>query len=98
VPDQRTIPGVVPRESDTAWLERVLASYPPGRWVTTTDLLARSLRERGVGLTVHSRAADLRRAQRQRGDALRVVCERLGTDGRGRAVYAYRLRPVAVAA
>lgn len=44
--------------SDADWL---LEQLRPGRSLTLTELLTRSFRERGCGLTVHSRAADLRR-------------------------------------
>ena len=39
----------------------LLAVLADGRWHTLTEILSRSFRDRGVGLTVHSRAANLRR-------------------------------------
>lgn len=44
--------------SDKAFLLRVLSD---GRWHSLPEILNRSVAERGYGLTVHSRAADLRR-------------------------------------
>lgn len=39
----------------------LLAVLADGGWHTLTEILARSFRDRGCGLTVHSRAAELRR-------------------------------------
>lgn len=44
--------------SDNQFLLTVLGD---GRWHSHEEILQRSLRERGCGLTVHSRAADLRK-------------------------------------
>lgn len=44
--------------SDTDYLAHVLAD---GEWHSRDEILAQSMRERGCGLTVHSRAADLRK-------------------------------------
>ena len=54
--------------SDTDFLARVLSD---GAWHSLNEIVARSIRERGCGLTVHSRASDLRKrgvavAQRSR--------------------------------
>jgi hypothetical protein len=45
--------------TDAAFMLAVLEERP-GEWVSQAELLARSQRERGCGLTVHSRAATLR--------------------------------------
>ena len=45
-------------ETDLAFMLRVLAD---GRPHTLNELLQRSFAERGCGLTVHSRASDLRK-------------------------------------
>lgn len=80
------------RVTDADWLE---AKLRDGRWWTTNDLLRASFAERGCGLTVHSRAADVRR--RVAGTA-RLDCERLTTTPvTGRAQYAYRLVAVGTA-
>lgn len=77
------------RLTDVAWLEAALRRTP-NRWVTGSDLLRMSFRERDCGLTVHSRAADLRR--RLRGAGEDVACSRLHTEPRAaRPVYAYKL-------
>lgn len=46
------------RQSDKDFLLHVLAD---GGWHSLSEILTRSFRERGCGLTVHSRASDLRR-------------------------------------
>jgi len=48
----------VTTETDTAFLLRVLSD---GRPHTLNEILGLSFRDRGCGLTVHSRAADLRK-------------------------------------
>jgi hypothetical protein len=68
-------------ETDTTFLLRVLAD---GRSHTLTEILSASLAERGCGLTVHSRAADLRKR------GYNVVNERVRDGMRGRGS-AYRL-------
>lgn len=55
-----------------------------GGWHGQAEILARSMTDRGHGLTVHSRAADLRK----RGHI--VECE-LRHNGNGRALSFYRL-------
>jgi hypothetical protein len=55
-----------------------------GREYTTGEILAYSIHERGCGLTVHSRAAELRK----RGHSIVTRC--LGRKN-GRSIYAYRL-------
>ena len=52
----------------------------------TTELLVGSIRERGVGLTVHSRVADLRR------DGYDIRCTVEGRTRKDRARYVYRLQ------
>ena len=83
------------RESDWRWLERALANLAPGEYATTNTLIARSIRERGYGLTVHSRAAELRAHQRRSLAGEVVVCDYLGAQANGRRVYGYRLVPTA---
>ena len=77
--------------SDNAFLFHVLED---GKWHSQDEILQRSMRERGCRLTVHSRAADLRK----RGC---VVENQLRRTGTGRASSYYRLvalnEPVAVA-
>lgn len=60
------------------------AALEDGKWHSHTEILNRSLTLRGCGLTIHSRAADLRK----RGH---VVETRLERDGRGRTLSYYRL-------
>lgn len=65
--------------SDTEFLYCVLAD---GDWHAQDEILARSIRERGHGLTVHSRAATLR----ERGH--HVDCDlRRNRNGRVRSFY-----------
>jgi len=45
--------------TDAAFMLSVLEERP-GEWVAQTEILQRSMAERGCGLTVHSRAATLR--------------------------------------
>lgn len=45
--------------NDADFLLRVLSEHP-GRWIRLEEIISRSQSERGHGLTVHSRAADLR--------------------------------------
>jgi hypothetical protein len=64
------------RATDADFLARVLAD---GAWHTLDEILAESFRERGCGMTVHSRAATLRKRgwtveqRSRRTDAGRVV-------------------------
>ena len=67
--------------SDAAYLAAVLSD---GCWHSHTEIVERSFANRGCGLTVHSRAADLRK----RGH---VVETRLERDRRGRTLSFYRL-------
>lgn len=67
--------------TDTDFLAEILAD---GCWHSHTQILDLSLTLRGCGLTVHSRAADLRK----RGH---VVETRLERDQRGRCLSFYRL-------
>ena len=60
------------------------AALEDGLWHSHTEILDRSLTLRGCGLTIHSRAADLRK----RGH---VVETRLERDQRGRTVSYYKL-------
>ena len=67
--------------TDRAWLRDALAD---GEWHSQTDLLRRSQEERGHGLTVHSRASELRTI-----DGLTVEQRNARVDGR--IVSSYRL-------
>lgn len=70
-------------QTDKDWL---LAQLSDGRWHSLNELLRASFDERGHGLTVHSRAADLRK------DGHRIVCEHVPGAKRGNS-YQYRLAP-----
>lgn len=65
--------------TDTDFLERTLSD---GMWHSHSEILSRSMLERGVGLTIHSRASDLRK----RGHRVEVELRRVS----GRAVSFYR--------
>lgn len=67
--------------TDADFLFSVLAD---GEWHSHAEILAESIRHRGYGLTVHSRAADLRK----RGHTVETHLER---NGNGRAISFYRL-------
>lgn len=67
--------------SDDAFLFHVLED---GKWHGQAEILQRSFNERGHGLTVHSRASDLRKR------GCTVECE-LRRNGHGRALSYYRL-------
>lgn len=67
--------------TDAAFLYHVLED---GKWHGQAEIIARSITERGCGLTVHSRAADLRKK------GCIVECE-LRRNGHGRALSYYRL-------
>lgn len=67
--------------TDNAFLYHVLED---GKWHGQSEIIAKSMRERGHGLTVHSRAADLRKK------GCVVECE-LRRNGHGRAISYYRL-------
>lgn len=71
--------------SDNVFLLGVLKD---GRWHTLTEILSRSFADRGVGLTVHSRAADLRRDLRAEG---RTIENRTRRGPSRRCVSEYRL-------
>ena len=60
-------------------------SEQPGEWISQATILQRSADARGFGMTVHSRASDLR----NRGHVIENRCERVGT----RVVSYYRLLP-----
>jgi predicted transcriptional regulator len=66
--------------TDTTFMLELLRERP----CTTTEILRESFNRRGCGLTVHSRAADLRRMGHT------VRCERVGAS-RGRPVHIYSL-------
>jgi hypothetical protein len=72
--------------TDLGFLLAVLAD---GEFHTLTEILQLSFRERGCGLTVHSRAAEARRA----GHVIENVTTKAGLAGGGfsRAVSSYRL-------
>src|SRR6266576_6412825 len=74
--------------SDSSFL---LAMLKDGKRHSTNEIIQASLAERKVGLTVHSRAADLR----ARGH--NVICEP-GPRRNGRATYYYRLATLREAA
>jgi len=73
-------------ETDCAFLLRMLSDGVPR---TLNDIIGRSFKERGCGLTVHSRAADLRR------QGFNVVNWKDGVRGDGSW---YQLRPLEEAA
>ena len=66
--------------------ELVLAAleYHQGR-ATTNEILVYAFAERGHGVTVHSRIADLRK------QGHKIVCGRDGCDRRGRPTWVYTL-------
>lgn len=75
--------------SDTAFLHQVLSAGA----ATTTEIIRRSFKERGCGLTVHSRAADLRRKlERDAGQTVRCT-RRPGRNRFGKISYVYELAP-----
>lgn len=67
--------------SDNAFLYHVLED---GKWHSQSEILRRSEQERGCGMTVHSRAADLRKKGC-------IVDNELRRTGNGRAVSYYRM-------
>jgi len=69
--------------TDADFLLEVLSLVAPGSWVSHETILMRSQRELGHGMTVHSRAADLRK----RGHIIECKVEKRN----GRAVSFYRL-------
>jgi hypothetical protein len=76
--------------SDTDFLKMVLTEGA----ATTNEIIQRSFQERGCGLTVHSRAADLRRKLEREADQT-VRCPRLpGRNGCGRVDYLYCIVPL----
>jgi hypothetical protein len=72
-------------QTDVDYLRMVLEDGP----ATTMEIITRSIRERGCGITPHSRAADLRRILEAEGTGS-VECRRVGTRN-GRGVYRYEL-------
>lgn len=73
--------------NDADFLAAVLSDGKPH---TTNEILHASFRERGCGLTVHSRASDLRNKRH-----LNIACKAAGkVDGRN--VFEYQLLPGAV--
>lgn len=76
------------RPTDADWLRTHLDRHA-GEWVDLNAILRASIAERGCGLTVHSRAAELR----ARGF---VVENRTKRTADGRVASAYRLVSVAV--
>lgn len=77
------------RPTDAAWLAAHLAEHS-GEWVDLASILRASFAERGYGLTVHSRVAELRT---RRG---LVIENRTWRNDAGRTVSEYRLVAVAV--
>lgn len=71
--------------TDSAFLYHILED---GKWHGQAEILRRSIDERGHGLTVHSRAADIRKKVRPSG--FDVECELRG-NGHGRVFSYYRL-------
>ena len=69
--------------NDADFLLSVLERGP----ATTNEILQASFAERGCGLTVHSRAAELRTKR-----GIPIECERVGRVN-GRNLYEYRLGP-----
>jgi hypothetical protein len=67
--------------TDSAFLFHVLED---GKWHGQSQIIAQSMVERGCGLTVHSRASDLRK------QGCVIECE-LRRNGHGRALSYYRL-------
>ena len=67
--------------NDADFLHHVLSD---GEWHGHTEILARSIRERGHGLTIHSRASTLR----ERGHTVETRLER---NDHGRTLSFYRL-------
>lgn len=72
--------------SDSDFMLQVLQERP-GVWVSQMEIVRRSEQARGCGMTVHSRASDLR----NRG---LVVENRIERNEHGRAVSFYRLVPL----
>lgn len=73
--------------TDCDFVAEILAD---GEWHSLGEILERSIRERGCGLTVHSRVSDLRK----RG---LVIENRTGANGAGRRDSSYRLVAAGVA-
>lgn len=72
------------RPTDAAWLHDFLGRHA-GEWVPLYRVLAASMAERGCGLTVHSRVAELRT---KRGA---VIENRTRRNADGRTLSEYRL-------
>lgn len=73
--------------TDNAFMLGILQERP-GEWVSQADIIAWSISKRGFGLTVHSRAADLRKPEHG-GHTVENKVEKRN----GRAVSYYRLLP-----
>lgn len=73
---------------DTEYLEYILRAGP----ATTNEILGRSFRDRGCGLTVHSRAADLRRRLEPLGETVSCTTT-AGRNRHGKVDYRYALVP-----
>jgi hypothetical protein len=71
--------------TDTEYVLLQLANHPHGGR-DAMQIISASIRDRGVGLTVHSRVADLRR------DGWDVTCAVEGKTRKNRDRYVYRLR------
>jgi hypothetical protein len=67
--------------TDSEFMVKLLSDGKPH---STLEIIERSIRTRGCGITPHSRAADLRKRGYQ------IECEREG-EKNGRPVYSYRL-------
>ena len=70
--------------SDCEYVLADLQAHPNGR--DAMQIINASLRDREVGLTVHSRVADLRR------DGYKITCQIEGKTRKGRERYVYRLQ------
>jgi hypothetical protein len=79
------------RRTDVQFLIDVLAD---GGWHSNTEILRRSVDERGVGMTVHSRISDVRK----RGERDGFTVEHRRVDGERGDAYQYRLRRAAALA
>lgn len=71
--------------SDVEFVIHVLRSGP----ASTNDILRRSITERGVGCTVHSRISDARRILEATGET--ITCHAAGRTTAGRTEYHYQI-------
>jgi len=76
------------RPTDASWLLDHLTARA-GEWVPMLRILAASMAERGCGLTVHSRVAELRRRHGA------TIENRTRRGANGRVLSEYRLVPTA---